>query len=152
MVVVWRTMASMIVWSSLVQVMAWHLFGTKPLPEPLMTICKRGHIRKEITSLHRISAKSNWKCRLQNASHFVHASMCQHLHQYGGESVDQIFETRRLTLSSLVALQIVVTPTCSAVSDDKIGIMTTFGFPWKKMCGETSTCSDNFHRISPHGV
>ena len=34
------------------------------------------------------------------------------------------------TVSSLVALQIVVMPTCSTASDDKVGIIETLGFQW----------------------
>ena len=37
-------------WSALVQVMAWHLFGAKPLPEPILTYCQHGpmHIKNKL--------------------------------------------------------------------------------------------------------
>ena len=67
--------------SSLVQIMACRLFGAKPLSKPMLGYCQL--YPQEQTSvkflpqlIHFHSWKCIWKCRLQNDSHFVSASMC----------------------------------------------------------------------------
>ena len=67
--------------SSLVQIMACHLFGAKPLSELMMVYCQLDP--KEPISMKFYlkiksfqSTKYMWKCCLQNGSHFMLASMC----------------------------------------------------------------------------
>ena len=58
--------------SALVQVMACHLFGTKPLPEPMLTYSQWtifSEIWIQIYNFH--SRKCIWKCHLCNGGHFV---------------------------------------------------------------------------------
>ena len=61
--------------------MACHLFGTKPLSEPMLLYCQfypKKHISVnfylKFKSFH--SRKRTRKCHPQNGSHFVSASMC----------------------------------------------------------------------------
>ena len=67
--------------SSMVQEMAWHLLGTKPLPIPMLTsrpFKLNSFINKFTSTLHNfLTGKCIWKCCLQNVIHFVPASMCQ---------------------------------------------------------------------------
>ena len=63
--------------SSLVHVMAWHLFGAKPLPEPMMIYYSFG--TPELISVNfflLFSSKTHLKFCLQNAGHFVLTSVC----------------------------------------------------------------------------
>ena len=39
--------------SSLVQVMAWHQIGAKPLPEPVMTICQLNPYKQTSINIHQ---------------------------------------------------------------------------------------------------
>ena len=60
-------------WSILVQVMAWYLLGTKPLPSPMLTYCWfhfEEHIlgKFDLKSKSLYSTKCTWKWRLQNVS------------------------------------------------------------------------------------
>ena len=61
--------------SSLVQVMAWRFFSTKPLPESMLTYCQLDPCEqiplKFETKYKIISLNSIWKCCLQNNSHSV---------------------------------------------------------------------------------
>ena len=55
--------------SSLVQVMACRLFGTKPLPEPMLAYCQLDSweqisVKFELALYHSHSRKCIWKCRL----------------------------------------------------------------------------------------
>ena len=57
--------------SSLVQVMACCLFGTKPLPKPMLAYCQLDSwehisVKFELEFYHFHSRKCNWKCRLPN--------------------------------------------------------------------------------------
>ena len=60
------------VWSALVQVMAWHLFGAKPLPEPVLTCCRLDPVEincmeiwmKYTSYLSRKCIKKNVVCKL----------------------------------------------------------------------------------------
>ena len=61
--------------STLVQVMICHLFGIKPLPEPMLTSCQL-HPKEYISVTFHLEFICYWKCHLQNISHFVLASMC----------------------------------------------------------------------------
>ena len=67
--------------SSLVQIMAWHLFGAKPLSELMMPYCQSEPKGKNLWNLnqnskHFPSRKIIWKCCLQHGSHFISAPMC----------------------------------------------------------------------------
>ena len=61
--------------SALVQVMPCRLFGTKPLPEPMLAYCQLDHWEKsseiwiKIQKMH--SRKCIWKCSLWSGGHFV---------------------------------------------------------------------------------
>ena len=64
------------IWSTLVQVIDFHLFSTKPIPEPKLTYCQLE--LQEQTSVKFESKYDKfhsriciWKCCLQNVSHFV---------------------------------------------------------------------------------
>ena len=62
-------------------VMACRLFGTKPLPEPMVAYYQLGpweliSVKFGYEFHHFHSRKCIWKCRLQNGSHYVLASMC----------------------------------------------------------------------------
>ena len=55
--------------SALVQVMAWRLFGAKPLPEPMLTYCQlypreQISVKVELEFYHFHSGKCIWKCCL----------------------------------------------------------------------------------------
>ena len=54
-------------WSALLQVMAWCLLGTKPLPEPMLTYCQLEQISVKCSGFHLW--KCIWKCHLQNICH-----------------------------------------------------------------------------------
>ena len=61
--------------------MAWRLLGAKPLSEPMLPYCEldlKEHIsvKFDLKFKNFHSQKNTWKCRLQNGSHFVSASMC----------------------------------------------------------------------------
>ena len=67
---------------SLVQIIACHLFGAKPLSEPMLAYCQldpKEHVSikfcLKIKSFH--SEKCIWKCCLQYGSHVVTASLCE---------------------------------------------------------------------------
>ena len=67
--------------ATLLQIMAWRLFGTKPLSETMLPYCQLDH--KEHISVKFYfkfksfySRKRTWKCHLRNGSNFVLASMC----------------------------------------------------------------------------
>ena len=64
--------------SSLIQVMASSLLGTKPLPEPLQTSCQSDQKQTSVKSKdqHFYSWKCIWICRLHNGGHFILAIMC----------------------------------------------------------------------------
>ena len=66
----------------LIQLMACHLFVTKPLPEPILT-CYKLNLHEDI-SIHFYSKlkkirlmKCIWNCQLQNDGNFVQVSICQ---------------------------------------------------------------------------
>ena len=66
---------------TLFQIMACHLFGTKPSSEPKLQYCQldpKEHISAKFYLKFKCfhSRKCTWTCRLQNGSHFVLASMC----------------------------------------------------------------------------
>ena len=55
--------------SALVQIMACHLFGAKPSPEPMLLYCQLDtwehmSVKFESEFYHFHSSKCNWKCRL----------------------------------------------------------------------------------------
>ena len=61
--------------STLLQVMACRLFGSQPLPEPMMTVCQLDpqeqtsvKLESKYKTLH--SWKCSWKCHLRNGGHF----------------------------------------------------------------------------------
>ena len=62
-------------WSSYVHILAWCVFGAKPLSEPMMSLYQLD----PSTRAFKVKKKINLKCRLQKASHFVLASMCAYL-------------------------------------------------------------------------
>ena len=74
---------------SLVQIMAYHLFSTEPLSEPMLYYCQLGPQEQTSVKLHWKfkhfhSKKCIWKCCLGNVGHFVSASMCErggHIHK-----------------------------------------------------------------------
>ena len=74
---------------SLVQIMACHLFSTKPLSEPMLHYCQLGPQEQTSVKLywkfkHFRSKNCIWKCCLENIGHFVSASMCErggHIHK-----------------------------------------------------------------------
>ena len=64
--------------STLVQVMARHLFGAKPLPEPMLPYCQLDpweqtsvKFESRYNTFH--SWKCTWKCRLRKGGHFCPA-------------------------------------------------------------------------------
>ena len=66
--------------SALVQVMAWHRIGAKPLPEPMLTYCQLDPYQQtsvkfesEYKTFH--SRICIWKYRLRNGSHFCPGEM-----------------------------------------------------------------------------
>ena len=62
-------------WSSLIQLMAWHLTGTKPLSEPNMAYCPLDNFSKILTKMYEFSFKEMYlKMLSENASHFVQES------------------------------------------------------------------------------
>ena len=70
--------------------MAWYLFGTKPLPGPMMSYCNWAH--GNTLSGNRIKTnnfsltKSILICRLQNVGHFVNASNRHNFQCWNGMS------------------------------------------------------------------
>ena len=67
--------------SSLIQIMACCLDGTKPLSEPMLTYCQsdpKEHISMKfyLKLKYFHSRKCIWACHLRNGGHFVSASMC----------------------------------------------------------------------------
>ena len=67
--------------SSSLQVMACHLIGDKPLPEPMLAYLWLIHweqISTQFDSKHNNFSKIkwNWKCNLQKGDHLVEALMC----------------------------------------------------------------------------
>ena len=65
---------------SLVQMMACHLIGAKPLSEPMLYYCQLDPQEQTSVKLYSKfkyfhSGKCIWKCYLENVSHFVSASM-----------------------------------------------------------------------------
>ena len=66
----------------LVQIMACHLFGAKPLSEPTLGYChldtwEQTSVKFNSKFKHFHSRKCIWKCCLENGGHFVSVSMCQ---------------------------------------------------------------------------
>ena len=73
-------------WPSLVQIMAFHMFGTKPLSEPMLYHCQFNHseqtsVKMYLKLKHFHSTKCIWKYRLEYVGHFVLASMCLWAHK-----------------------------------------------------------------------
>ena len=71
-------------WSTLVQVMVCHLFGTKPLPEPMPTYYQldpRNYFQCKLNWNKIVFIQENprwnlfWKCHLQNIGHSVLAAV-----------------------------------------------------------------------------
>ena len=67
--------------SALFRVMACRLFGTKPLPEPILAYCQSDtweqiSVKFQSEFYHFHSRKCILSCRLENGSHFVQASIC----------------------------------------------------------------------------
>ena len=65
------------VWLGL-QIIACHIYGAKPLPEPILTYIVNWTLRTNLMEFKSIyktfhSWKDMWKCHLQNVSHFVQA-------------------------------------------------------------------------------
>ena len=89
--------------------MACHLFGAKPLPEPLLAYCQLD--AWEQTSVKFESKYQNFsfkkiylKCCLRNGGHFVAASMCWGNWGIGtllSHGLDQVEETSLLLLNTL---------------------------------------------------
>ena len=63
--------------STLIQIVACHLLGAKPLPEPTLTYCQE-HISMKLYLKFKsfYLRKCVWKCCLQNVSHFIQTLMC----------------------------------------------------------------------------
>ena len=68
--------------SALVLVMAWRLFGAKPLPKPMLTYCQSDPLQQTnfseiwIETQNFSFTKTQWKeCRLGNDGHFVNWEM-----------------------------------------------------------------------------
>ena len=62
--------------SALVQIMACHLFGAKPLSKPMLAYCQLDHRNKLQRNFNQntkifIHEKCIWKYQLQNGNHFV---------------------------------------------------------------------------------
>ena len=62
--------------AALVQVMACRLFGTKPLPEPMLTYCQldpweQNSLKFELKYETVHSQKCIWNCHLHNGGHFA---------------------------------------------------------------------------------
>ena len=64
--------------SAIVRVMACRLFGTKPLPEPMLNYCQLDPYQQTLVKIEWIkiqnfnSQKCIWKCRLPNGDNFLH--------------------------------------------------------------------------------
>ena len=72
-------MRQLTVWA-LAQIMACHLYGTKPLSEPMLTYIqldpqKQNSVNFESKYKSYHSRKCIWKCCLRNSSHFVQGEM-----------------------------------------------------------------------------
>ena len=67
-----------VMYVSLLQIMAWHLFGSKPLLQPMLAYHEVEHNSVKFKSKHKayFSRKCIWKCDLQNFCHFPVASVC----------------------------------------------------------------------------
>ena len=70
--------------SALVQVMAWRLFGAKPLPELMLPYCQldpweqlQWNSNRNMKKNH--SSKCVWMCRLRNGGHFVQGEIDQNV-------------------------------------------------------------------------
>ena len=67
--------ANMRQWNRLAvsQVMAWHLFGAKPLLEPMLhcqlSLCEQSSVKLKSKYKRSDSRKCTWKCRLWNGGH-----------------------------------------------------------------------------------
>ena len=62
----------------LVHVMACCLFGTKPLPKPMLIFLSIVSLQTNVSNIlnqNIFPGKSIWKCHLQNIGHFVQASI-----------------------------------------------------------------------------
>ena len=74
---------------SIVQILPYYLFRTKPLlPEPMQAYCEseyRKQISVKFLSKHNIfhSRTSIWECHVRNGGHLVLASMCLKLTHWG---------------------------------------------------------------------
>ena len=73
-------------WPSLVQIMAFHMFGTKPLSEPMLYHCQVNPSEQTSVKMysklkHFHSTKCIWKYRLEYVGHFVVASMSWWAHK-----------------------------------------------------------------------
>ena len=60
--------------------MAWHLYGAKPLPEPMLTYhqvtyCEQASVKFESKYENFDWKKFIWKCHLQTVHHFTQEEM-----------------------------------------------------------------------------
>ena len=66
---------------TLLQIMACRLIGAEPLSEPMLPFCQFDYseqtsVQYQSKFIYFHSRKCNWKCRLENGSHFVSGSVC----------------------------------------------------------------------------
>ena len=123
--------------SSLVQVNACRLFGTKPLPEAVLVYCQfesweQVSVKFGLEFYHFHTKKCIWKCNPPKLRPFcpggdelrfqIHWSVAYHWNQRS---------IKMPTLSSLTAPRVDIMTPCRVACDAKGGIIPSIGFQWQ---------------------
>ena len=140
---------------SLVQVMACRLFGTKPLPKPMLTYCQldpqeQTSFKFQSVFKHFHSGKSIWKWCLLHGSHFDYASMCW---ETPGKAIVQekiLFVLTHWPLRKLDAILPSITLQFWQFSDNKSTMVQVMAWCHQAASDYLSQCWPRF--VSPHGI